>query len=137
MVGLVARREVVTRVRERSFLLSTLVILGILTAIVVLPQLLEGDGREEVRVAAAGADGRELVRAAQPAGAALGLDLRLRPVAARRRRGGSWPRTRRTSPSSAGAGGSSPGRVRPTGRSPPCSRPRVICAPVRPSRAGA
>jgi ABC-2 type transport system permease protein len=81
MVGLVARREVVTRVRERSFLLSTLVILGILTAIVVLPQLLEGDGREEVTVAAAGADGRELVRAAQPAGAALGLDLQLRPVA--------------------------------------------------------
>ena len=96
MVGLVARREVVSRVRERSFLLSTLVILGILTAVVVLPQLLEGDGREGVTVAAAGAEGGELVRAAQPAGAALGLDLQLRPAG--RRRAGSWPRRRRTSP---------------------------------------
>jgi hypothetical protein len=39
-VLLVARREIVTRVRERSFLIATLVTIGILAAIVVLPSAL-------------------------------------------------------------------------------------------------
>jgi ABC-2 type transport system permease protein len=39
-VLLVARREIVTRVRERSFQVATLLTLGILAAIVVLPDAL-------------------------------------------------------------------------------------------------
>jgi ABC-2 type transport system permease protein len=53
MVALVARREIVTRVRERSFLISTLVTLLILAAIVVVPALLDR-GEDQVTVGVLG-----------------------------------------------------------------------------------
>ncbi len=40
LVPLVVRREIVTRVRERSFLVSTVITLLIIVAVVVLPALL-------------------------------------------------------------------------------------------------
>jgi ABC-2 type transport system permease protein len=53
MVWLVARREIITRVRERSFLISTLVTLLIVGAVVVLPSLFGGDD-DEVTVGVVG-----------------------------------------------------------------------------------
>jgi len=78
MVWLVARREIVTRLRERALLISTLITLALLAAIVLLPQLLDDGGRERVDVAAAGSQAERVVRAARAQGAALGLDVRLR-----------------------------------------------------------
>ena len=43
MVSLVARREITTRIRERSFLISTLITLLIIAAVVVLPTLFDSD----------------------------------------------------------------------------------------------
>jgi ABC-2 type transport system permease protein len=73
-VLLVARREIVTRVRERSFLIATLVTLGILAAIVVLPSAL-GFGNKAATVTVSSAAGERVVQAARPGAAAL--DLRL------------------------------------------------------------
>lgn len=44
MVGLVARREITSRVRERSFVISTLITLLIIGAVVVLPALFDRGG---------------------------------------------------------------------------------------------
>ena len=46
MVGLVVRREITTRVRERSFLISTAVTLLIIAAVVILPSLFGQDDND-------------------------------------------------------------------------------------------
>ncbi len=71
---LVARREIVTRVRERSFLIATLVTIGILAAIVVLPSAL-GFGNKAATVTVSSVAGEQVVRAAQPGADALDLKL--------------------------------------------------------------
>jgi len=76
----VARREVVERVRERSFLVSTLVTLLILAAVVVLPQVLGGDG-ERRTVAVASPAGAELAAAAQARARALDVTVDVRRAA--------------------------------------------------------
>lgn len=54
LVALIARREISTRVRERSFLISTAVTVLILVAVIVLPAVFSGDDRE-VKVGVVGA----------------------------------------------------------------------------------
>jgi ABC-2 type transport system permease protein len=86
-VLLVARREIVTRTRERSFLISTLVTIGIIAAIVVLPDAL-GFGDEKATIAASSPQGEQVAAAAAPAARALDLELtvqRLDEAQARRR----------------------------------------------------
>jgi ABC-2 type transport system permease protein len=73
-VLLVARREIVTRVRERSFLIATLVTIGILGAIVVLPNAL-GFGKSSATVAVASPQGEQVAQAARPGAKALDLTL--------------------------------------------------------------
>ena len=63
MVGLVARREITTRVRERSFLISTGVTLLIIAAVIIVPTLLSRGG-DEVKVGLLGDPGRGRARAA-------------------------------------------------------------------------
>ena len=69
-IRLVARREFVERVRERSFLISTVVSAVILVAVIVLPRVLAGDGT--IRVIFRGA-GATAVAAAQAGAAGLHL----------------------------------------------------------------
>ena len=73
-VLLVARREIVTRVRERSFLIATLVTIGILAAIVVLPSAL-GFNEKSATVVVASPAGQQIADAAQPGARALNLQL--------------------------------------------------------------
>jgi ABC-2 type transport system permease protein len=80
-VRLVARREIVERVRERSLLVSTLVTLAILAAIIVLPSALGFGGTQTHTVAAAGPQAERLARAAQPAARALDARIEIVPAA--------------------------------------------------------
>ena len=73
-VLLVAKREIVTRVRERSFLIATLVTIGILAAIVVLPSAL-GFGDKAATVTVSSQAGQQVVTAATPSAKALDLEL--------------------------------------------------------------
>jgi ABC-2 type transport system permease protein len=73
-VLLVAKREIVTRVRERSFLIATLVTIGILAAIVVLPSAL-GFGDKAATVTVSSQAGQQVVTAATPSARALDLEL--------------------------------------------------------------
>jgi ABC-2 type transport system permease protein len=73
-VLLVAKREIVTRVRERSFTVATLVTIGILAAIVVLPNAL-GFGDKQASVAVSSSQGEQVASAAEPGARALDLDL--------------------------------------------------------------
>jgi ABC-2 type transport system permease protein len=73
-IGLVARREIVTRTRERSFLIATLVTIGILAAIVVLPNAL-GFGESSATVVVSSPAGERVAGAAQPGARALDLKL--------------------------------------------------------------
>jgi ABC-2 type transport system permease protein len=73
-VLLVARREIVTRVRERSFLIATLVTIGILAAIVVLPNAL-GFGDRSATIVVSSPAGERVAAAAQPGARALDLTL--------------------------------------------------------------
>jgi ABC-2 type transport system permease protein len=73
-VLLVARREVVTRVRERSFLIATLVTLGILAAIILLPSAL-GLNESKATIAVSSPAGERVAAAAAPAAQALDLEL--------------------------------------------------------------
>jgi ABC-2 type transport system permease protein len=79
-VRLVARREVVERLRERSLLISTLVSLAILTAIIVVPTAIGLGGTQTHKVAVAGPQAQRLAHAAQPA--ARRLDARIEIVRA-------------------------------------------------------
>jgi ABC-2 type transport system permease protein len=73
-VGLVARREIVTRTRERSFHVATLVTIGVLAAIVVLPNAL-GLGDRSATVVVSSPAGERVAAAAQPGARALKLAL--------------------------------------------------------------
>jgi ABC-2 type transport system permease protein len=53
MVALVARREITSRIRERSFLISTVVTLLIIVAVIVLPAIFSG-GDDDVSVGVVG-----------------------------------------------------------------------------------
>ena len=79
-IRLVARREIVERLRERSLLISTLVTLAILAAFIVVPSAIGLGGTETYKVAVAGAQAERLARAAQPA--ARSLDARIEIVRA-------------------------------------------------------
>lgn len=64
-IALVARREIVERVRQRSFLISTIVTLLIVAAVAVLPGVLSGDsGPDRYEVAVDGAPSQRVVEAA-------------------------------------------------------------------------
>ncbi len=78
VTALVARREIVERLRERSLLISTLVTLVILAAITVLPAAIGLGGTDTHKVAVAGPQAERLARAAQPA--ARPLDARIEIV---------------------------------------------------------
>jgi ABC-2 type transport system permease protein len=80
-IALVARREIVERLRERSLLISTLVTLTILTAIVVVPAAIGVGGTETFKVAVAGPRAAALAHAAQPAARALDGRIELVRVA--------------------------------------------------------
>jgi ABC-2 type transport system permease protein len=68
MVALVARREITTRIRERSFLISTLVTVLILVAVIVLPALFSrGDGDATIGVVGSTAAVEPALRAAAEA----------------------------------------------------------------------
>ena len=80
-VLLVARREIVTRVRERSFLIATLVTVGILAAIILLPSAL-GLGDSKATIGVASPAGEQVAAAAQPVAKSLDLELTAQPVSA-------------------------------------------------------
>jgi ABC-2 type transport system permease protein len=63
--ALVARREIVERLRDRSLLISTVVTLAILAAILVVPSLIGVGGTETYKVAVAGPQAEQVARAAQ------------------------------------------------------------------------
>jgi ABC-2 type transport system permease protein len=77
-IALVARREIVERLRERSLLISTLVTIAILAAIIVVPSAIGLGGTTVHKVAVAGPRAEQLARAAQPA--ARPLDARIEIV---------------------------------------------------------
>lgn len=79
MVGLVARREITTRVRERSFIISTAITLLIIGAVVVLPTLL-GGGSDEVKVGLVGTDAA-VEPALRQAATVQDAELTIRPYA--------------------------------------------------------
>jgi ABC-2 type transport system permease protein len=62
-VGLVARREILERTRERSFAIGTLVTIVIVAAIIVLPSIF-GGGTDTVHVAVATPDAARVAQAA-------------------------------------------------------------------------
>ncbi len=64
-IALVARREIRSRVHERSLLFSTLVMLGILAALLVIPKLFGSDGPEQATIAAAPGAAIALAQTAQ------------------------------------------------------------------------
>jgi len=63
--ALVARREIVERIRDRSLLISTAVTLAILAAILLIPPLIGIGGTKTYKVAVAGPQAKQLARAAQ------------------------------------------------------------------------
>jgi ABC-2 type transport system permease protein len=79
--ALVARREIVERVRERSLHVSTAVTIAILAAIVVLPPALGLGGDDRYEVAVAGPQAERVARAARAAAPALGARVELVRVA--------------------------------------------------------
>lgn len=80
-IWLVARRELVERSRERSFIIGTIVTLVILAGVIVVPELLGDDGPDEARVAVVSPAGEEVVQAAGAAQGATGLRVIGVPVA--------------------------------------------------------
>jgi ABC-2 type transport system permease protein len=63
--ALVARREIVERIRDRSLLISTAVTLAILAAILLIPPLVGIGGTTTYKVAVAGPQAEQVARAAQ------------------------------------------------------------------------
>ena len=80
-IWLVARRELVERSRERSFIIGTIITLVILAGVIVVPQLLGDDGPDEARVAVTSPAGEEIAQAAGAAQGATGLRVIGVPVA--------------------------------------------------------
>ena len=79
LVGLVARREITTRVRERSFLISTVITLLIIAAVIVVPALLDRGG-DKVTVGLVGAPAAVEPALRQAAGV-TGVELAVQPYA--------------------------------------------------------
>lgn len=77
-VRLVATREFVERIRERSFLVSTAISALILLAVIVLPQLLGGSGPS--RVIVTGEDAVAVADAVHRQAQAAGLDVTVVPA---------------------------------------------------------
>jgi ABC-2 type transport system permease protein len=65
--ALVARREIVERIRDRSLLISTAVTLAILAAILLIPPLIGIGGTTTYKVAVAGPQAEQVARTAQRA----------------------------------------------------------------------
>jgi ABC-2 type transport system permease protein len=63
--ALVARREIVERVRDRSLLVSTVLTIAIIAAIVILPSALGFGGEEHYKVAVAGPQAERVARSAR------------------------------------------------------------------------
>ena len=74
----VARRELVERVRDRTFLISTAVVVVILLIITVLPSLLGADERPRYTVGLVGAGAAPLAEALAGGGQAIGADVQVR-----------------------------------------------------------
>lgn len=77
-IWLVARREIVERMRERSLAISTGVTLAILVAIIVLPKALGLDGSTTYDVAASGPRAERVVSAAQQVAERLDVEVEVR-----------------------------------------------------------
>ena len=80
-VALVARREVVERVRERTLWISTGVTVAVLAGILVLPTVFGFGGATKATVAAAGPDAQRVVALARAQQKAFDVALTARPVA--------------------------------------------------------
>ena len=81
-IKLTARRELVERtVRDRSFLISTLITLAILVAIIFVPKLFGSDDPEEFDVGLVGAASQPLGQALTAQGEAAGVRIRTRQPA--------------------------------------------------------
>lgn len=74
-VFLIARREIVERLRQRSFFVSTGITFVIVAVVAVLPGLIGGDGKDTYEVGVAGAGSAEVAQAA--AALAPRLDARI------------------------------------------------------------
>jgi ABC-2 type transport system permease protein len=77
-VALVARREVTSRMRERSFLISTSITILLLLAVGIIPAVFADDGPRTMAVVAVGPEAQAIVAAAARGDAALDLDVRAR-----------------------------------------------------------
>lgn len=80
-VALVARREIVERVRDRSLLISTAVTLTILAAIMLIPMLVGLGGTQTYKVAVAGPQAEQVARAAQRVAKNFDAKIETVPVA--------------------------------------------------------
>ena len=92
------RREITTRVRERSFLISTVITLLIVAAVVIVPSLFSSDDNN-VTVGLVG-DAATVQPALQQAAQVQGATLTVKRVSRRGRRPGGGERRRRWTPSS-------------------------------------
>ena len=97
-VGLVARREVAVRVREKSFLYSTLISLVVIACVALLPNLLGFGGQDSYTIAVGDPGSRAVADAAVRGADAFDAegDDRLRRTPTRRCATARSPR--RTSP---------------------------------------
>lgn len=82
-VALVARREIVERVRQRSFVVSTVVTLVIIALVAVLPGVLGGGGPERYRVGVVGEASQPAVQAATAAAKRFEVEIEPERVAGR------------------------------------------------------
>jgi ABC-2 type transport system permease protein len=82
-ITLVAQREIVERVRQRSFVISTVVTLAIVAAAAVLPGLIGGGGPERYRVGVVGEASQPVAQAAVVAATRFGVEIAPERVAAR------------------------------------------------------
>jgi ABC-2 type transport system permease protein len=81
-VRLIARREIVERSRERSFVIGTGISLAIILLVVLLPNLLGIGGRDSYTITALTPDARPVAEAAVPVGETLDADVTVKPGAA-------------------------------------------------------
>ena len=63
-IGLVARREVAVRLREKSFLYSTLISLAVIACVALLPNLLGFGGQDSYKIAVGDPGSRAVADAA-------------------------------------------------------------------------
>ncbi len=82
-IALVAQREIVERVRQRSFVISTVVTLVIVALAAVLPGLIGGGGPERYRVGVVGEGSQPVAQAAVAAATRFEVEIEPERVAAR------------------------------------------------------